>query len=104
MSPEQLSGQVIDGRSDLYSLGVTLFQLLTGHLPYRNDSMAALMRAISHEVAPNVCTLRSDLPPGVGDIVALALEKHPDTRYANGHEMAEDLRAVAATLTPPVLA
>ncbi|MFZ2296679.1 MAG: serine/threonine-protein kinase, partial [Aquabacterium sp.] len=104
MSPEQLSGQVIDGRSDLYSLGVTLFQLLTGQLPYRNDSMATLMRAISREKVPNVCDLRPDLPPALGDIVALALEKHPNTRYANGRQMADDLRAVAVRLTPPVLA
>lgn len=98
MSPEQLSGQTIDGRSDLYSLGVTIFQLLTGQLPYRNDSMAALMRAIGRETAPNVCTLRGDLPAALGDIVALALEKHPQTRYATGQQMAEDLRAVAQSL------
>lgn len=98
MSPEQLSGQTIDGRSDLYSLGVSLFQLLTGQLPYRNDSMAALMRAIGRETAPNVCSIRSDLPPALGDIVALALEKHPGTRYASGQQMAEDLRAVAQSL------
>jgi len=95
MSPEQLSGQNIDGRSDLYSLGVALFQLLTGQLPYRNDSMASLMRAIGRETAPNVCSIRPDLPPALGDIVALALEKHPSTRYATGTQMAEDLRAVA---------
>lgn len=104
MSPEQLSGQVIDGRSDLYSLGVTLFQLITGQLPYRNDSMATLMRAIARDKVPNVCDLRPELPPALGDIVALALEKHPNTRYANGRQMADDLRAVAVRLTPPVLA
>jgi serine/threonine protein kinase len=98
MSPEQLSGQAIDGRSDLYSLGVSLFQLLTGHLPYRNDSMASLMRAIGQEPVPNVCSIRADLPVALGDIVALALEKHPTTRYANGHDLAEDLRAVALAL------
>lgn len=98
MSPEQLSGQTIDGRSDIYSLGVTLFQLATGQLPYRNDSMAALMRAIGRETAPNVCSIRPELPPALGDIVALALEKHPNTRYATGQQMAEDLRAVAQSL------
>ncbi len=98
MSPEQLSGQTIDGRSDLYSLGVALFQLLTGQLPYRNDSMAALMRAIGRETAHNVCSIRPDLPPALGDIVALALEKHPNTRFATGQQMAEDLRAVAHSL------
>lgn len=95
MSPEQLSGQTLDGRTDLYSLGVSLFQLLTGYLPYRNDSMAQLMRSIAQEEVPNVCDLRDDLPRALGDIVALALQKHPNTRYANGQQMAEDLRAVA---------
>ena len=95
MSPEQLSGQTLDGRTDLYSLGVSMFQLLTGYLPYRNDSMAQLMRAIAQEEVPNVCDLRDDLPRPLGDIVALALQKHPNTRYANGQQMAEDLRAVA---------
>lgn len=98
MSPEQLSGQNIDGRSDLYSLGVTMFQLLTGQLPYRNDSMAILMRAIARDPVPNVCDLRPDLPAALGDIVALALEKHPNIRYASGLQMAEDLRAVTAGL------
>lgn len=98
MSPEQLSGQTIDGRTDLYSLGVSMFQLLTGYLPYRNDSMAQLMRAIAQETVPNVCDLRDDLPRELGDIVALALQKHPNTRYANGQQMAEDLRAVAAAV------
>ncbi len=96
MSPEQLAGQTIDGRSDIYSLGVTMFQLLTGQLPYRNDSMAVLMRAIANDPVPHVCQLRPDLPQALGDVVALALEKHPTTRYADGHQMAEDLRAVAS--------
>ncbi|RZI83583.1 MAG: serine/threonine protein kinase [Rubrivivax sp.] len=98
MSPEQLAGQNIDGRSDLYSLGVSLFQLLTGQLPYRNDSMAVLMRAIANEASPHVSDLRPEVPREVGDVVALALQKHPTTRYADGHQMAEDLRAVAAML------
>jgi serine/threonine-protein kinase len=99
MSPEQLAGQAIDGRSDIYSLGVTAFQLLTGQLPYRNDSMAVLMKAIASDPVPHVCQLRPDLPQALGDVVALALEKHPTTRYADGLQMAEDLRAVA-TLWP----
>jgi hypothetical protein len=100
MSPEQLGGQTIDGRSDLYSLGVAMFQLLTGQLPYRNDSMAALMRAIARETAPNVCAIRPDLPAPLGDVIALALEKHPNTRYATGQQLAEDLRVVARSLPP----
>lgn len=98
MSPEQLAGQTIDGRSDLYSLGVAMFQLLTGRLPYRNDSMAALMRAIAREPAPHVSDIRPDVPRALGDVVALALQKHPHTRYTDGHQMAADLRAVAPLL------
>jgi tRNA A-37 threonylcarbamoyl transferase component Bud32 len=100
MSPEQLSGQPIDGRSDLYSLGVTLFQLLTGQLPYPNDSMAALMRAIGREPPLTVAALRPELPAAISDIVALALQKHPSTRYASGQQMADDLRAVLRQWTP----
>ena len=94
MSPEQLAGQHVDGRTDLYSLGVTLFQLLTGRLPCEADSLGALMRAIARETPPNVCELRPELPPALGDVVALALQKHPATRYSSGEQMAEDLRAV----------
>jgi serine/threonine protein kinase len=94
MSPEQLSGQPIDGRSDLYSLGVALFQLLTGELPYRNDSMAQLMRAIAQEEVPSVCELRPELPGALGDVVAVSLQKHASMRYSDGHQMADDLRAV----------
>lgn len=94
MSPEQLSGQPVDGRSDLYSLGVTLFQLLTGQLPYQTQNMASLMRAISQEIPPPVSTIRPDLPGGLDDVVALALQKHPNTRYSNGHQLAEDLRSI----------
>jgi hypothetical protein len=78
---------------------VTLFQLLTGELPYRNDSMAVLMRAIAQEEAPSVCALRPELPPPLADVVALALQKHPGTRYADGHQMAEDLRAVLGMMS-----
>ena len=98
MSPEQLSGQHVDGRTDLYSLGVALFQLLTGRLPFEADSLGALMRAIARETPPNVCELRADLPAALGDVVALALQKHPATRYSSGEQMAEDLRAVLKML------
>jgi serine/threonine-protein kinase len=98
MSPEQLSGQPTDGRTDIYSLGVTLFQLLTGALPYRHDSMAALMRAIGREPPTPLCSVRPELPSALGDIVALALQKHPATRYASGQQMADDLRVVLCSL------
>lgn len=98
MSPEQMAGRRVDGRSDLYSLGVMLFQLLTGRLPHRSDSMATLMHQIANEAAPDVRSLRPDLPEGLARVVALTLEKRPEARYASGQQLAADLRAVAARL------
>jgi eukaryotic-like serine/threonine-protein kinase len=91
MSPEQLAGRDVDGRSDLYALGVMLFQLLTGTLPHHSESMAQLMSQITNEKAPDVRTLRPELPEALSDVVALALEKRPELRYANGKQMADDL-------------
>ena len=101
MSPEQMAGRHADGRSDLYSLGVSLFQLLTGHLPHEGDSMAELMRQIVNVPAPDVRSLRPELPQDLADVVALALEKRPEVRYSDGVQMAQDLRAVAAAMTAP---
>ena len=98
MSPEQLAGRRADGRSDLYSLGVMLFQLLTGALPHRSDSMAQLLYLIANETAPDVRSLRPELPEALANVVALALEKRPEVRYADGRQMANDLLAVAQAL------
>ncbi|MES2491085.1 MAG: serine/threonine-protein kinase [Pseudomonadota bacterium] len=99
MSPEQLSGKKVDGRSDLFSLGVTLFQLLTGSLPFKADSMATLMFKIANEQHTNVCTVRPDLPPQIDAVINRALQKTAEARYSNGGEMARDLRAVLSTLS-----
>ncbi|WP_372657124.1 CHASE2 domain-containing serine/threonine-protein kinase [Hydrogenophaga sp.] len=88
MSPEQLAGQHVDGRSDLYSLGVMLFQLLTGVLPLRGDSMAALMYQIANQVAPDVRSLRPGLPRPLTDILSKSLAKLPQERYQTGAELA----------------
>jgi eukaryotic-like serine/threonine-protein kinase len=95
MSPEQMAGRSVDGRSDLYSLGVMLFQMLTGALPHRSESMAQLMHQIANDAAPDVRTLRPELPEALANVVALALEKRPELRYADGHQLAADLLAVA---------
>ncbi|MDO9292037.1 MAG: serine/threonine-protein kinase, partial [Hydrogenophaga sp.] len=101
MSPEQLAGQHIDGRSDLYSLGVMLFQLLTGVLPFRADSMAALMFQIANQSPPDVRTLRPELPAGIADLLTRILSKSPAQRYQTGAELAAELKrlqALAGTL------
>jgi len=94
MSPEQLAGLTVDGRSDLYSLGVLLYQLLTGTLPHQSESMARLMQQIATEPAPDVRTHRRGLPESLALVLAVALEKRPELRYASGEQMARDLEAV----------
>jgi len=101
MSPEQLAGAPVDGRSDLYSLGVMLFQLLTGRLPYEAPSMGDLLRAIADGAQLDLRTLRPDLPAALAEVVALALEKRPETRYADGRQLAEDLRLIEAQWLGP---
>lgn len=91
MSPEQLCGAKMDGRTDLYALGVTLFQLLTGALPLRAESMPELMHKIVHVPAPDVRTLRPDLPEALATLVAKALNKRPEDRYQTGAQLAQAL-------------
>ncbi|TJY62361.1 CHASE2 domain-containing protein [Sinimarinibacterium sp. CAU 1509] len=98
MSPEQLAGKKVDGRSDLFSLGVTLYQLLCGSLPFQAESMAALMMKITNEPHAPLSMLRPDLPPGLDPIIDRALQKNADARYQRGAEFARDLRGVLATL------
>ncbi len=104
MSPEQMSGRRVDGRADLYSLGVMLFQLLTGQLPHRAESMAKLMYAIANEPAPDLRTLRADIPEALAKLVARALSKQPEARHADGRQMAAALREVAALWPESALA
>ena len=98
MAPEQLAGHKVDGRCDLYALGVSLFQLLTGSLPLRGASMSELMHNIARVPAPDVRTLRPDVPPELARIVALALRKNPQERYQTGRQLAADLRNVKNSL------
>jgi serine/threonine-protein kinase len=108
MSPEQMAGKQIDGRSDLYSLGITMFQLLTGHLPFQGDSMQQLMYRIANEPSPDIRRLRPELPEELANVVLLAMEKRPEMRYLGGEQLAADLRQVLAhwheslpTIDPP---
>jgi serine/threonine protein kinase len=104
MSPEQISGQRVDGRTDLYSLGVTVFQLLTGALPHQGESMARLMYGIVNEVAPDVRTLRPEVPQALARVLAQTLAKSPEARYADGRQLAQALDTVASLWPDPLLA
>ena len=99
MSPEQLAGKKVDGRSDLYSLGVMLFQMLSGVLPFRGESMAELMYKIANEEAPDIRTIRKELPESLANLVALSVSKRPETRFQDGDQFAGDLRSVMAEMS-----
>jgi serine/threonine-protein kinase len=92
MSPEQLQGRELTGRSDLFSLAVAFFQLLTSQLPFRADSMPALMLKIVQEPHPRVCAIRPDLPPIFDRFFDRALAKDPADRFASGAGFAEAVR------------
>jgi serine/threonine protein kinase len=94
MSPEQIKGYPLNQKTDLYSLGVLLFQLLTGRLPFRANNQATLVYRIINTEAPAVTALKPDLPEGLNAILRRALEKDLYNRYRNGAEMAKDLSAV----------
>jgi predicted Ser/Thr protein kinase len=100
MAPERLEGRAVTGRSDLFALGVSLFQLLAGELPFRAESMAGLMEKIIHSPHPSLRTLRPDLPACVSVIVDRALQKDPNDRFQSAGEMARFLRACAKACVP----
>ena len=94
MSPEQLQGRAVTGSSDIFSLAVAAFQLLTGQLPFRADSMPALMVKIATEPHPRVRALRPDLPAGMDEIFDRMLAKKPADRIESGAALAHALRVV----------
>jgi serine/threonine-protein kinase len=91
MSPEQLEGRTVTGHSDLFSLGVSLFQLLTGQLPFTADSMTGLMQQIAEAPHPPLRAFRPDLPACVESVIDRALAKNPDARFDSGAQMAAAL-------------
>jgi serine/threonine-protein kinase len=100
MSPEQLEGRGLDGRSDQFALGVSLYQLLCGQLPFRADSMPRLMQKIATEPHTPIRLVRPDLPEAIDPIINRVLAKSADDRYANCAEFGAILRQCAKTLEP----
>jgi serine/threonine-protein kinase len=91
MAPEQMTGAHVDGRADIYALGVSFYQLLTGSLPFKADSLANLAYKITNEKHRRIRDVRADLPASATRIINKALQKRPEKRYATGAEMVRAL-------------
>ncbi|MFO8055865.1 MAG: serine/threonine-protein kinase [bacterium] len=95
MSPEQLSGKPIDGRSDLFSLAVCIYQLMSFKKPFPGESVNEICYKIVHEDYVPICDNVNDLPPEFEDFMMIALSKNPDERFQSGAEMVEALSIIA---------
>ena len=102
MSPEQCEGRELDGRADIYSLGVTYFCLLTGEPPFKGTTCLSIMYKHKTEAPPDPRSLRSDLPAAVCQIIEKALEKDPGARYQTCGELVSDLDSVLSGKAPVV--
>lgn len=101
MSPEQVEGKPLDGRSDIYSLGVTCYHMLAGQPPFRGET--ALSVAVQHlrEQPPRLENARPDLPPALCRVIHKMLAKDPRDRYADARELVRDVRAIASVELNP---
>jgi len=99
MSAEQARGDRVDGRTDLWSLGVVLFEMLTGQRPFRGENNTAVARAILDDEPPLLADLRPEAPPELGAIVAKALEKDAHDRYQSAGEFLADLKGLQDQLS-----
>jgi serine/threonine-protein kinase len=95
MAPEQVLGESVDARSDLFSTGVVLYQLLTGALPFEGDTLISVAYKITKSEPPSVDKLRPDLPLSLRRVIERSLKKQPDKRYQTGEEFAAALVGVA---------
>jgi serine/threonine protein kinase len=102
MAPEQLTGDHADARSDIYALGVMLYELLSGRLPHPAATLGELLRAVSAGEPVPLTHLRTDLPAGLAELVALLLQRDPAARPQDLHRLAAELLQWADELPHPV--
>jgi eukaryotic-like serine/threonine-protein kinase len=100
MSPEQLSGEGVDGRSDLFSLGVILYAIVTGHSPFQGDSATTVCFKVANREPVAASALDLTLPRELDDVISCAMAKNPEERYQRGAELAEDVRQLQRLFQP----
>jgi tetratricopeptide (TPR) repeat protein len=96
MAPEQIRGEAVDARADIWALGVVLFEMLTGERPFGGSTRSAVMHAIVHDALRDVRSLRADIPPALAGIVERALRKSPDERLPSAADLVAALENIGA--------
>ncbi|MEO6323664.1 MAG: protein kinase, partial [Thermoanaerobaculia bacterium] len=102
MSPEQVKGKPADARSDIFSFGAILYEMLSGQRAFHRETAAETISAILREDPPDLSTTNQNVPPGLERLVAHCLEKNPEQRFHSAHDLAFDLESVAGTSGAPI--
>jgi serine/threonine-protein kinase len=100
MSPEQVRGMAVDHRADIYALGVTLYEILGGRPPFSAESVMTIIMMHLTDAIPDICTVRTDVPPAIRLVIERAMAKDVALRYQSAAAMAADLRAALAGAPP----